>query len=386
MSLPTAPETRPLALATGGMLAMAASIGVGRFIYTPILPAMVEDLGLSKGEAGLIASANFAGYLAGALLAAAIGRFGGRSWMLGALALSAATTAAMGLVSSLAPMLILRFGGGAASALVLILASALVLDRLARAQAGRFAALHFGGVGLGIAASAILVAVLLAAGGHWRGLWLWGGALSLLVLPLVLRLVPAGPAARTASVTAGGPAKPQTALLRLAVAYFLFGLGYVVTATFIVAIVRADPAMRPIEPIAWTLVGIAAIPSVWLWGLLARRIGLLAAYAAACIAEAGGVAASVLMPGISGAAVAALLLGGTFMALTALGLQAARAMAPAHPQRALGLLTAAFGLGQIIGPVAAGIAYDHLGSFTLPSLVVAAGLLLGAALTWRLDK
>src|SRR3712207_5713625 len=94
-------------LALGGMLALASALGIGRFVYTPILPAMAEGLGLTGGQAGLIASANFAGYLAGALLAAARLPGSRRAWLLGALMLGAATTAAMGVASGLPAFLLL---------------------------------------------------------------------------------------------------------------------------------------------------------------------------------------------------------------------------------------------------------------------------------------
>jgi MFS family permease len=156
-----------LSPAIGGLLAMAAGIGVGRFVYTPILPPMVEALGLSNGEAGLIASANFVGYFAGALLAA-VRLPGSRwTWLMGALAINVLGLAAMGLTTSLTAFLVLRFGAGLASALALIFASALVLDRLAAAGSGRLSAVHFAGVGAGIAISAAAVAML----HDWRTMW-----------------------------------------------------------------------------------------------------------------------------------------------------------------------------------------------------------------------
>ena len=138
----------PWLLATGGLFAIATAIGIGRFIYTPILPPMAEGLHLTKGEAGLIASANFAGYLAGALAAASPRMPGGpRAWLLAALATSAATTGAMAWPDGMVAFLALRFIGGVASAYVLVLASALILERLNAVGQGHLSAVHFSGVG-----------------------------------------------------------------------------------------------------------------------------------------------------------------------------------------------------------------------------------------------
>ena len=103
---------RATSLAIGGFIAMAAAMGIGRFVYTPILPFMAEGIGLTKPQAGLIASANFLGYLLGALAAASPFLPGGkRGWFIAGLAGSALSTAAMGLVSSRAGLSVAAPGG-----------------------------------------------------------------------------------------------------------------------------------------------------------------------------------------------------------------------------------------------------------------------------------
>jgi predicted MFS family arabinose efflux permease len=371
------------AAAFGGLVALAAAIGIGRFVYTPILPPMIEALGLTRSAAGLIASANFLGYLVGALLAASPSLPGPRRvWLLGALLASAVTTGAMGLAPTLAPFLVLRFIGGAASALVLIIASALVLERSAEAGRGVLSSLHFAGVGAGIAISAALVAALLHANQSWQVLWLANGALSIVATAAVAWLLPGhrGPA-RPPARQGGKAITPG--LPRLTIVYGLFGFGYVITATFLVAIVRGTPAISPLEPAIWVVFGLAAVPSVALWARLATRLGVPATFALACLTEAAGVLASVAWPTRPGVFLAAILVGGTFMGLTALGLVWARTLAAGDPRRALALMTGAFGLGQIIGPAFAGVVSDRLGSFTVPSLAAVVALLAAAALARR---
>ena len=371
----------PLAPALGGLLALAVGIGIGRFVYTPILPPMMAGLGLSRFAGGLIASANFAGYLAGALLAAGPWLPGSRrGWLIGGLVGSAVTTGAMGLTHSLAGFLVLRFAGGVASALVLILVSAIVLELLAAAGRAELAAVLFAGVGVGIAASALLVSALGAAGLGWAGMWLASGVLSLLGAAGAAVLIPPEPSSRPAPASAAG-ARSGFRLVRLVIAYGLFGFGYVITATFLVAIVRAQPTIRVLEPVIWVVFGLAAVPSVALWAAIGRRVGISRAYAIAAGVEALGVLASVAWPSLAGVFLAGILVGGTFMGLTSLGLMRGRDLARGEAHRVLALMTSAFGLGQIIGPGFAGALADRLGSFTVPSIVAAAALAVAAALT-----
>jgi MFS family permease len=153
------------AAAIGGLIAMASLVGVGRFVYTPILPPMSAALGLSQATAGVIASANCFGYLIGAFLAATRLVPGSRRrWLIVALAVSALTTGTMGLVSTVPAFVALRFLGGVASAFALVFSSALVLDRLAAGGGSELSAVHFAGVVVGIAVSAAVVSALIAAG------------------------------------------------------------------------------------------------------------------------------------------------------------------------------------------------------------------------------
>lgn len=379
----TSEPAPPFRFAIAGMIAMAVAMGIGRFVYTPILPGMMDELGLSAANAGLIASSNYLGYLLGAILAIGGWAHGHeRRIMLAALASSAILATAMGLTENLAAFLAIRFLAGVASAFVLIFVTTIVFSHLASSGSGGLQALHFGGVGFGIAASSVMTGLLVIAGAAWPQGWLWSGAISAAGFAAVLMLIDRGP---VASVEAGPePQLPKSAALkRIIVAYGIFGFGYIVTATFLVAIVRQGEGGRLFESAVWLATGLAALPSVYLWNRVAKHIGLTGAFALGCAVEAVGVFASVSLGFYAGPLIGGILLGVTFIAVTAIGLQIGRVLAPDAPRRALALMTAAFGIGQILGPIAAGLVADWTGSFFVPSIAAAIALLLCGAIAYR---
>ena len=372
----------PLRLALAGMVAMAVAMGIGRFVYTPILPGMMEELGLSPADAGWIASANYLGYLIGAFAAAGNWAHGReRMLMFSALAASTVLAALMGFGETMAAFLVIRFLAGLASAFVMVFTSSIVFSHLVAAGRNDLQALHFGGVGLGIAASSALMAVLVTLHTGWAAGWFWSGAISAWGLAIVAML--AGAISTINGADGREPALPKDRpLLKMIVAYGLFGFGYVVTATFLVAIVRQGGGGRVFEATVWMVTGLAGFPSVWLWQKVAARLGLYATYALACLVEVVGVAASVIAGGHTGPLLAGVLLGGTFIALTALGLQTARQLVPLAPRRIFAVMTASFGLGQIIGPIAAGLLAQASGNYVSASIMAAVVLLVSGTIAW----
>ena len=365
--MPANPQAMSLRYALAGAMAMAIGMGIGRFAYTPILPGMMEGLGLSASDAGLIASSNYVGYLIGAILAGgAWGQGRERSMAYLGTGGTAVLTAAMGLTDAIPIFLLIRFLAGVASAFMMIFISTIIFNQLARTEQSGLQSLHFGGVGIGITVSAVLTAAVFLLGLDWQMNWFAAAA--------VVWLMGRDRYESPSQARREPPLRWTTPLARITLAYAIFGAGYIVTATFLVAIVRQDEGGALVESGVWMAAGLAGAPSVWLWSRIARRVGLATAFGIGCMVEAVAVVASVAVGGYGAQLLAGALLGGTFIAVTAIGLQIGRSLAGDAPRRALAIMTAAFGVGQIIGPLLAGVAADSTGSFFVPSIGAAAAL------------
>ena len=364
----------PTARAIDGALALAAAMGIGRFAYTALLPPTQRALGIADDVAGVIASVNLVGYLAGVLAARQLASRPERGAVLrGALAAVALATALGAGSTSVAAWLVLRLAIGIASGLVFVLASAAALE-----AAASHAGLLYAGVGAGIAVSGTVAALAPASAGYgapWLALALAAAALEIRGF---LHLATAPPSPH--GVAGAGAAPPALGFGRLATAYFLEGLGYIVSGTFAVAAVRRTPGLEALAPWTWVLTGLAAAPSAVLWGAAGARLGHRGALALAHVVQAVGIALPALSPSAGAALAGAALFGGTFMGITTLAMAVGRSLAPGSTGRIVGTLTAVYGVGQILGPLAAGALSHRLGD-TRPAVLAAAGAVaLGGAL------
>jgi len=376
----------------GGVIALAIAMGVARFAFTPILPAMQAATGLGTDGAGLLASLNYLGYFVGAVAAGLVPHGPVRTAVFRlALLVNIASTAAMGIdfgnaAQAMIPWSVLRFVSGVSSAGIFILGIAMVLDTLTRAHGERWAGWLYTGVGTGIASSGLFVALV---GGQlgWSGDWLALGAICAVagLLPglWVTDPTPATPAAAPSPPSAGTagakPAALSAPLLLLTVAYFLEGGGYIVSGTFLVSILKTNPDTAALGEAAWMVVGLGAMAAGVFWAAVARRVGSWSALILAHIAQAIGI----LLPmtgSPTAAVVSALLFGGTFVGIVSQSFALGRALSGGASARVVGTLTAVYGLGQIIGPLPAGLVVARTGSFDSALWGAAAAVIAGAAL------
>ena len=380
----------PLRAALALALSAAVSLGLARFSYALLLPPMRADLGWSYLTAGAMNTANAAGYLAGALLLPALlRRVDARTLMLAGGFATAALLAAHGALRSDAALLALRAAAGVASAAAFVcggllaarLATALPASR--RVTPGQVLGLYYGGTGLGIVVSSLLVPPL-----SWPAAWVALGA----VAALAGVATAAGTRALRAPPAPGAPRAPMR-LRPLAWAragYALFGRGYIGYMTFVITLLREQGLGSAAVVAFYVLLGLGVLASSWLWAPLLQRWrgGQTLALLNALLALATTLAVLPAWWDLGAAALPVVfasgaLFGSVFLSVVASTTALVRHnLPPAAWPGGIAAFTIVFAGGQIVGPSLVGAVADAggglVGGFVLSAALLALGALLAA--------
>lgn len=360
-------------------LALVVAMGVGRFALTPQLPHLIAEGQVGLTGAGLVAAANYLGYLVGALdaLYARAPRQARLRLVAGLWACVLLTLASVP-VEGLWPHALLRFGLGVASAWVLVVVTGLSQRIAAEAGRPRLGSLVFAGPAFGVMLTGLMALGLNLHGQGSAIIWLAFAAVAL-VLALVTQPLLPGPQPAVAVTALPRQERPR-ALNFLLIAYSLVGLGYIIPATFLSQMAAARFHGQWQADLFWPAFGLAAAIGVVMVSLRRQRPGGTRRWLAATLwLQALGTLACTL-PGMPGLALGVVLSGGPFLAGMQLVMQYARELDPHGHQRNVGLLTAGFALGQLLGPLLAAMS-SHLSGDLQPALYVAgAGLLLAGGM------
>lgn len=381
------PGASAAAITFAGFVALAVAMGIGRFAFTPLLPMMQQDAGVSVAAGGWLASANYLGYFLGALSVVWLRIRAAPAIRAGLLMIGMATLA-MGLTHRFAVWWLLRAVAGIMSAWVLVFVSAWCLEKLAPLRRPILSGMVFAGVGAGIAAAGALSIALMYMGTGSAHAWIAFGVLALVLTAVIWPLFDAAAAAapQKTEPPAEGGLRWDRECLRLILCYGAFGFSYIIPATFLPVMARQAVHEPLIFGLSWPIFGLAALVSTLAAAVLQGSIGNRRLWIVSHLVMAFGVALPVFRPDIIGILLAALFVGGTFMVITMTALREAREVAGRHATGLIAAMTAAFAAGQIAGPIGVSCLIDNDEDFSVMLSIACLLLTISAyALSGRVD-
>ncbi len=350
----TSPRELFAVLAAGAILLLVTH-GLGRFIYTPLLPYLIDDGQITTAQGAAVATWNYLGYLLGALLAIrwhTINHI--RKLLPAALAVHVFTTLAMANTDELAIMSTVRLFNGIANGIVFVQAPALILEWLVLRNRATLSGLLYIGVGLGLLVSSALVSF----SATWlEGTERWWPAV-ILSVPLawwatgrLLRLDVPVRAQGKGGTTSGKTPLFDRASVPLFLSYAGAGLGYILPMTFLPLLAKDQlPPGHWLLNGAWLVAAVVTLFSPWIWNGLGAKIGDLPALRLNFLVQLAGVLAAVVLPGAVGLVLCAALVGSTFVGTVMLTQRIGRALHPHQGPRLSAAMVSVYGFTQMAGP------------------------------------
>ncbi|MCJ0965676.1 YbfB/YjiJ family MFS transporter [Mammaliicoccus sciuri] len=363
-----------------GMLSLFIVMAIGRFSYTPILPFMQKATHLTNENAGLLATVNYLGYLIGAMIPTFLIIKSKVVDLKIYLLINIISVLLMGVTQGFIVWNILRFIAGITSGTVFVLASNVVLESLNKGGESHLSGFLYSGVGIGIFTSSIFIQIYTDYN-TWASTWIILGIASLVLGFIVIFFMkeikePVILKQKTIHINdQNSTLYTKWFMVCFSIAYLLEGAGYIVTGTFLVAIVESIPDLKEYAALSWMFVGMAAIPSCVLWSILGNKIGFIKAIYLAFILQIIGVILPVFSHNIISLVLSSCLFGGTFLGLTTLFMSRGQLMSAVSGRNLVALLTFIYSLGQVVAPYFAGILIGSSNNYN-GALIFASSLLI----------
>lgn len=374
-----------------GILALFIVMAIGRFAYTPILPFMQVSEHMDSAQAGFLATINYLGYLIGAIIPMYF-IFKSKAIDLKIyLIINIMATILMGVTEAYSLWAILRLVSGITSGTVFVLASNIVLEALRQAQKSNISGLLYSGVGLGIFASSIYI-FFETHNDNWQLTWIVLGIFSLLGGAFVIFGMRDNPTIKIdqtqhAKIEDRQPLNAKF-IRYFSIAYFCEGAGYIITGTFLVAIVKSIPELADYAALSWMFVGLGAIPSTVMWSVIAEKIGYDKATYCAFVLQIIGVSLPILSNHTLILMISSILFGSTFLGLTTLFMSTGQKLMyqSGGKSNLVASLTVIYSVGQMVAPAISGVLIGASNNYNIALAFATLVLIIGLFSTMKSYK
>ncbi|MCH4477537.1 YbfB/YjiJ family MFS transporter [Staphylococcus haemolyticus] len=363
------------------MLALMITMSISRFAYTPILPFMQQDTSMNNQNAGLLATFNYLGYLMGAIIPMFITIkskvFDLKLYVM----INVISVILMGFSEHFLIWSVLRIIAGITSGTIFVLASNVALEALRMANKQSISGILYSAVGIGIFSSSIFI-FLYTQAQTWKATWIILGVVALMAGIIILTSMKDNPSISihtTSSNQNQGKALNRAFIIPFSIAYFFEGAGYIVTGTFLVALIKTIPAYADYAALSWMFVGLGAMPATLIWSLFAEKIGYKKAIYSALILQIISVGLPIFSHHMLGLIIASMLFGATFLGLTTLFMSKSQELMYHTNQKLnlVSLLTVIYSVGQMIAPMIAGVLIGDSNNYQLALTFAMILLILG---------
>ncbi len=370
-----------IAILLAGIIALIVGVGVARFAFTSLLPPMLEDY-LSVNFAGVLASVNYIGYLAGSIFAVFIKDINTKVkfFRLGML-LCISTTLILGISTNDILWIISRILAGFGAAMALVVGSAIVMSKLNIPNKTKAMGIHFSGIGFSIFISDLIVRGVFYFKGTWNFSWIVLTIFALFISIYSMYILSYDKEVKQNIVKHKiDKSIFSPFVILLIIAYFCEGVGMVVQGTFLPDIINSLEGLEGFGSFTWTIVGLAGIPSCIIWMMLAHKYGSVNVIMLAMFLQVIGILISAFTNNMYLNLFSGILYGGTFVGLVALFMNLGGKLSAKNPVLLMGALTTSYGIGQVIAPLYSVALIEQFKSYEyalyLTAFIVSCGIVL----------